>query len=86
MTTEKSINEEFLKEKFKKEVTELKNKQNEANTINEKLRSLQITVNKIEGSAESTINMLAEIVGKEEAEKFAKETLSPKDNNNSKKD
>jgi len=66
-----AFNAADLKEKFKEKLELLEGLNGKAKQLQQEFIKTQELATKTSGAAELTINMLAEIIGKEEAQKFA---------------
>jgi len=69
-----------LKEKFKEQVDLMGQLNAKATELQQQAVQAQSMAAKASGAAESAVNMLAEIIGKEEATKFGQEVMNPKAN------
>jgi len=75
-----SISSEDLKEKFKEQIGLMGRANARVQELQQEMIQTQALATKSSGAAESAINMLAEIIGEEEAKKFAQEIMNPKQN------
>lgn len=75
-----AITENDLKEKFKEQIGLMGQLNAKATELQNQTVQVQSMATKASGAAESAINMLAEIIGEEEATKFGQEVMNPKAN------
>jgi len=73
-----SITAEDLKKKFKEQIGLMGQANARLVELQQEANQLQSFSLKAQGAAEGSINMLADLIGKEEAEKFKNEILKPK--------
>jgi len=76
-----AITETDLKERFKEQIGLMGRANARIQQLQNEMVQTQTLATKANGAAESAINMLAEIIGEEEAKKFAQEILQPENNN-----
>ena len=76
-----AITETDLKERFKEQIGLMGRANARIQQLQNEMVQTQTLAIKANGAAESAINMLAEIIGEEEAKKFAQEILQPENNN-----
>jgi len=69
-----------LKEKFKEQIGLMGRANASVGELQQQMIQTQAMATKASGAAESAINMLAEIIGEEEAKKFGQEVMNPKAN------